>query len=169
MNRRKKGRTRLAFTGTVQNDRSGIDRTKKQRGWSRKETRTDGSESVAPKARIQRSPFRMRRQQAPEMPLGSRVFVLKGDTHNDLGQMATISAIVGSQVEMRHQGPTGMVRTRRKQRSSLIPTEEGVELVMNEEGWLIVQVRRDQLTEEDEEIGAASEDGDVRAQQKGKH
>jgi hypothetical protein len=73
--------------------------------------------------RVRQLPFRLGGQE-PEMPLGARVLVLKGEARNDLGQMAVISGIAGSQVEISYRGPTGAIRTRRKQRSSLIRLED---------------------------------------------
>jgi hypothetical protein len=113
--------------------------------------------------RIRLLPFKLGIRQAPEMPLGTRVFVFKGDARNDLGQVAIVSAIVGSQVEISYRGPTGQIKTRRKQRASLIVMEDGVELVVTAQGWPILRVvdGRDR-TEDDDDIGivSAGEDSD---------
>ena len=107
--------------------------------------------------RVQRLPFRLGGQE-PEMPLGARVLVLKGEARNDIGQMAIISGISGSQVEISYRDPTGVIRTRRKQRSSLIRLDEGVELVVNASGWPVIRQIRDMETDEqgDQEIRAVS-------------
>ena len=99
------------------------------------------------------------------MPLGARALVLKGEAHNDMGQMAIISGTCGLQVEMSYRGPTGIIRTRRKQRASLIRMEEGVELVVNASGWPVIRQSRNSETEEQEdEIRAASSEDESRAQ-----
>ena len=114
--------------------------------------------------RVRRLPFRLGGQ-APEMPLGARVLVLKGEAQNDIGQMAVISGICGSQVEISYRGPTGVLRTRRKQRSSLIRMEDGVELVVNSSGWPVIRRSRDEEVEElDEAIRTVSSDDESRAQ-----
>ena len=88
--------------------------------------------------RVRQLPFRLGGQE-PEMPLGARVLVLKGEARNDVGQMAVISKILGSQVEISYRGPTGNIRTRRKQRASLIRMDDGVELIVNASGWPIIR------------------------------
>jgi hypothetical protein len=109
-------------------------------------------------------PFRLGGQE-PEMPLGSHVLVLKGEAMNDLGQMAVISGVAGSQVVISYRGPTGTIMTRRKRRSSLIRMEEGVELAVNAEGWPIIRasVNRE-TTAENEDRGVVSADDESRAQ-----
>ena len=77
------------------------------------------------------------------MPLGTRVLVLKGNPRDDLGQMAVISAIVVSQVEISYRGPTGQIKKRRKHRNSLIPMEEGVELCIDAHGIPILRACRE--------------------------
>jgi hypothetical protein len=89
--------------------------------------------------RIRMLPFRLRNGQEPELPLGARVLVLKGEARNDVGQMAIISGMTRSQVEISYRGPTGLIRTRRKQQSSLIRMEEGVELVIDDDGWPVIR------------------------------
>jgi hypothetical protein len=114
--------------------------------------------------RVRQLPFRLGRR-APELPLGTRVLVLKGEAHNDLGQMAVVSAIVGSCVEISYRDPLGTIKTRRKQRASLIRMDEGVELVVNEEGWPVLQARLDlERTESGEERGIVSSEDESRAQ-----
>jgi hypothetical protein len=81
--------------------------------------------------RIRGLPFKLGMRQPADMPLGTRVLVLKGEARNDIGQMAIVTAIAGSQVEISYRGPTGQIKTRRKQRASLIRMAEGVELVVN--------------------------------------
>jgi hypothetical protein len=54
---------------------------------------------------------------------------MKGKAGNDLGQMAVVSGFAGSQVMISYRQPTGVIKTRRKQRMSLIRMEEGAELV----------------------------------------
>jgi hypothetical protein len=101
------------------------------------------------------------------MPLGSHVLVLKGEAMNDLGQMAVISGFAGSQVEISYRGPTGTIKTRRKQRSSLIRMEEGVELAVNAEGWPVIRaIENREATVENEDSGVVSADDNDRAQQK---
>ena len=112
--------------------------------------------------RIQGLPFRLGVRQPAEMPLGTRVLVLKGDARNDLGEMAVVSAIVGSQVEISYSGPTGRIKTRRKHRTSLILMEEGVELVVNAQGWPVLRVVHDQEeTDGDGDHGVVSSDDEV--------
>ena len=109
--------------------------------------------------RIRSLPFKLGLRQPAEMPLGTRVLVLKGDARNDLGQMAVVSAIAGSQVEISYRGPTGQIKTRRKQRASLFRMEDGVELVVNAQGWPIIRASRMQdATDEDSGIGWVSSD-----------
>jgi hypothetical protein len=60
--------------------------------------------------RIRLLPFGLGVRQPADMPLGTRVLVLKGDARNDLGQMAIVSAILGSQVEISYRGPTGHIK-----------------------------------------------------------
>ena len=55
--------------------------------------------------RVQRLPFRLRSGEAPDMPLGTRVLVFKGEARNDAGQMAIVSGLAGSQVEISYCGP----------------------------------------------------------------
>jgi hypothetical protein len=114
--------------------------------------------------RVRLLPFRLGRM-VPEMPLGTRVLVLKGEAHNDLGQMAVVSAIAGTCVEISYRGPCGTIRTRRKQRASLIRMDEGVELVVNDEGWPVLQARWNSGgAESDDDRGIVSADDESRAQ-----
>jgi hypothetical protein len=111
--------------------------------------------------RVRRSLFRLGGR-VPAMPLGTRVLLLKGKANNDLGQMAVLSAMAGSCVEISHQGPAGAIKTR----ASLIRMDEGVGLVTNEEGWPIIRTRNNAgSTDSNKEIGRASSDDDSRAQQ----
>lgn len=89
--------------------------------------------------RVQRLPFRLRSGDAPDMPLGTRVLVLKGEARNDAGQMAIVSGLAGSQVEISYRGPTGRIKTRRKQRASLIRMEEGIEVVVDDDGFPVIR------------------------------
>jgi hypothetical protein len=87
--------------------------------------------------------------------------VLKGEARNDIGQMAIVTAIAGSQVEISYRGPTGQIKTRRKQRASLIRMAEGVELVVNAQGWPILQaVGKSDETSDNEGCGVVSADDD---------
>jgi hypothetical protein len=116
--------------------------------------------------RIRRLPSRVGGQEA-NMPLGAHVLVLKGEARNDIGQMAVISGVAGSQVEISYRGPTGSIQTRRKQRASLIRIEEGIELAMTAEGWPIIRATRSpEEMRENEDIGvvSADEDNENRAQ-----
>jgi hypothetical protein len=98
------------------------------------------------------------------MPLGLHVLVLKGEAMNDLVQMVAISGFAGSQVEISYQGPTGRIKARRKQRSSLIRMEEGVELAVNAEGWPIIRaIENRKATVENKDSGVVSADDDNRA------
>ena len=91
--------------------------------------------------RIQLLPGRRSSErQEPDMPLGVHVLVLKGDTMKDLGRMAVVSRHAGSQVEISYRGPSGAVVTRRKQRSSLIKFEDGLELGIGEDGHPVIRV-----------------------------
>ena len=111
--------------------------------------------------RIQRLQLRVGVRQPADMPLGTRVLVLRGDMLNDLGQMAVVSAIVGSQVEISYRGPSGQIKTRRKARASLIRMDDDVELVLNAQGWPILQVVYEQdETDGDDDVGLVSADDD---------
>jgi hypothetical protein len=91
--------------------------------------------------------------------------VLKGEARNGIGQMAVVSRIVGSQVEISYRGPTGRMMTRRKKPASLIRLEEGLELVINEDGWPIIQRMRDEEEEDENDAGVVvSSDDEVPAQ-----
>ena len=115
--------------------------------------------------RVRQLPFRLGGQE-PEMPLGARVLVLRGETRNDIGQMAIISRIVGSQVEISYRGPTGTIRTRRKQRSSLIRMEDGVELAINDSGWPVIRpVGQSREAIESEEVTRVVSEGEERIAQ----
>ena len=114
--------------------------------------------------RIQKLPFKLGVRQPADMPLGTRVLVLKGEAHNDLGQMAVVSAIAGSQVEISYRGPTGKIKTRRKQRGSLIRLGEGVELFVDAQCHPILRViQKQDETEGDEGPGMVSADDDSQA------
>jgi hypothetical protein len=115
--------------------------------------------------RIRRLPFRMGGQEA-EFPLGTRVLVLKGEAWNDLGRMAVVSGTAGSQVVISYRGLTGMISSKRKQRASLIRMEEGAELVVTAEGWLVIRAsgRQDDTGNEHDDVGAVSADEESRAQ-----
>ena len=109
--------------------------------------------------RIRLLPFKFGVPQASEMPLGTRVLVLKGDARNDLGQMAIVSSIAGSQVIISYRGPTGQIKTRRKHRASLISLEDGVELVVDAQCCPLIRATRGQEeTEEYDDIGLVSEE-----------
>jgi hypothetical protein len=95
------------------------------------------------------------------MSLGSRVIVLKGDPYDDLGQMAIVSRLAGSQVEISYCGPNDQIKTRRKQRASLIRMEDDVELAISAEGWPIIWAKQDQETTDDNSrTGLVSSDDD---------
>jgi hypothetical protein len=94
-----------------------------------------------------------------DIPLGTRVLVLKGDTRNDLGQMAIVSRRAGSQVEISYRDPTGAWRTRRKLPSSLIRMQEGIELVVDGGGVARIQ-RMAESSEAESDIGRVSDDED---------
>jgi hypothetical protein len=106
------------------------------------------------RGRIQLLPGRRSTNQEPDMPLGVHVVVLKGDARKDLGQMAVVSGYAGSQVEISYRGPSGLIATRRKQRSSLIKLEDGLELGIGEDGYPVI--RKLPL------VGTTSDDADVR-------
>ena len=61
--------------------------------------------------RIHRLPFRLRRNSAPELAVGTGVLVMKDEARNELGQMATVSRHAGSQVEIAWRSPTGLWKT----------------------------------------------------------
>jgi hypothetical protein len=73
------------------------------------------------------------------MPLGSRVLVLKGLADKDWGQVAIVSRIAGSLVEISYRGCTGDIETRRKQVSSLIRLQEGLELITGDDGLPLIR------------------------------
>ena len=117
------------------------------------------------RGRVERLPFRLRSGEAPDMPLGTRVLVLKGEARNDAGQMAIVSGVAGSQVEISYRGPTGRIKTRRKQRGSLILMEEGTELIVDDEGC--PRIRRCPGSEDEtseEGLRAVSSEDESRAQ-----
>ena len=116
--------------------------------------------------RVRQLPFRLGGQE-PEMPLGARVLVLRGETRNDIGQMAIFSRIVGSQVEISYWGPTtGMIRTRWKQRSSLIQMNDGVGLAINDSGWPVIRpVEQSREASESEEVTRVVSEGEERIAQ----
>jgi hypothetical protein len=74
-----------------------------------------------------------------KMPLGSRVLVLKGLADKDWGQVAIVSRIAGSLVEISYRGCTGDIETRRKQVSSLIRLQEGLELFTGDDGLPLIR------------------------------
>jgi hypothetical protein len=113
--------------------------------------------------RIQVLPYRLGGRPS-ELPLGVRVVVLKGEVRNDIGQMAIVSRIAGSQVEISYRGPAGRLLTRRKNLSSLIRLEEGLELMMNEDGWPIIRRMIEEDADEENSVGVVSADGEVYAQ-----
>ena len=84
---------------------NGVGGTRDQR--SARQGRRSGVRWLQEK--IQELPLRLGMRQAADMPVGTRVLVLKGDARNDLGQMAIVSAVVGSQVEISYRGPTGQM------------------------------------------------------------
>ena len=53
------------------------------------------------------------------------------------GQMTIVSG-VASQVEISYHGPTGRIKTRRKQPASLIGMEEGIEVIVGDEGCPLI-------------------------------
>jgi hypothetical protein len=68
-------------------------------------------------------------------------------------------------MELSYRGPIGAIKTRRKQRASLIQMDEGVELVASEEGWPIVRTRNNSgRADSNDERGRVSSDDDSRAQ-----
>jgi hypothetical protein len=112
-------------------------------------------------ARIQGLPFRFGMRQPADMPLGTRVLVLKGNLRDDQGQMAIVSAILGSQVEISYRGPTGQVKKRRKHRDSLIRMEEGVELFVDEQGCPVLRATPEQgVTDDEDGNGVVSSDNE---------
>jgi hypothetical protein len=113
--------------------------------------------------RIQALPYRLGGR-PPELPLGVCVVVLKGEVRNDIGQMAIVSRIAGSQVEISYRGPAGQLLTRRKSPSSLIRLEEGLELVINEDGWPIIRRMIEEGADEENSVGVVSADGEVYVQ-----
>ena len=130
-------------------DRRGSSRRETARGASRVDVdrRRAVSRERRPslQERIHQLPARIGRL-VPEMSLGSRVIVLKGDPYDDLGQMAIVSRLAGSQVEISYRGPNDQIKTRRKQRASLIRMEDDVKLAISAEGWPIIWAKQDQET-----------------------
>jgi hypothetical protein len=59
-----------------------------------------------------------------------------------------------------------MILSKRKQRASLIPMEEGAELVVPAEGWSVIQSsgRQDDQGDEHDDVGVVSADEESRAQ-----
>jgi hypothetical protein len=93
-----------------------------------------------------------------KLPLGSRVIVLKGSAEKDWGQVAIVSKITGSLVEISYRGLEGDIDTRRKQVSSLIRLQEGLELVTCDNGLPLI--RRVQQVENFGETGGLVSDTD---------
>ena len=116
--------------------------------------------------RIRGLPFRLGTGGAPELALGTRVLVIKGEARNDLGEMAVVSRRAGSQVEIAYRSPLGVWKTRRKQPASLIRLEEGIEVTMDDDdGWPVIRrvIERGEEGESANEIRAVVSD-DERAQ-----
>jgi hypothetical protein len=85
--------------------------------------------------RIHGLPIRKEMRAGSKLAIGTRVLVLKGDAGKDLGQMAIVSRHVRTQMEITYRDAAGEIKTRRKQPASLIALEEGVEMVVDENGW----------------------------------
>ena len=79
------------------------------------------------------------------MALGTRALVMKGKAQNDLGQMAVASPWTRSQVEILYLLPVGIWKTRRKQPASLLWMEEGIEVTIDDNGWLVIRKMREQV------------------------
>jgi hypothetical protein len=100
--------------------------------------------------RIRQLPFRFGGMQPPNILIGTRVVVLKGDNLDDCGRMAIVSRHAGSQVEIDYRGPTGAIKSKRKRPTSLIPLEEGLELIFDDEGAPLIRQMVEQEDEEEE-------------------
>jgi hypothetical protein len=110
--------------------------------------------------RIEQLPLRQRTGHEPGLPLGTRVLVLKGHLLSDLGQMAIVSKIAGSQVEISYRDLDGTVKTRRKHRGSLIRMEEGLELVVDDNEGPVIRRMIDGNGDESDVGVVSSEDDD---------
>ena len=78
-----------------------------------------------------------------------------------MGQMAIVSAVMGSQVEISYRGPTGQIKTRRKQQALLIVLDYGVELFVNAQGWPILRMSHQHSdTDDDDGLGVVSADNE---------
>jgi hypothetical protein len=91
---------------------------------------------------------------------------MKGEARNDLGQMAIVSRHAGSQVEISYRSPTGAWKTRRKQPTSLLRMEEGIEMTMDDDGWPVIRkvVDHDDDSVSGSSRGVVSDDDEARAQ-----
>jgi hypothetical protein len=90
------------------------------------------------------------------------VLVLKGHLLSDLGQMAIVSKIAGSQVEISYRDLDGTVKTRRKHRGSLIRMEEGLELVVDDNEGPVIRRMIDGNGDESD-VGVVSSEDDENA------
>ena len=113
--------------------------------------------------RIQGLPWRLGGR-VPELPVGARVLVLRGEIGYDLGQMAIVSRLAGSQVEICFRGPLGEMKTKRKQASSLMRMSDDVEVCIGDEGWPVLQRARENEEEELERAGAVVSESESYAQ-----
>ena len=95
---------------------------------------------------MRRLPDRTEDTKRPTIPLGTNVLVIKGDVRNDLGQMAVVSALAGTMVEVSYRGPAGRINVRRKQLGSLVILEDGLKLVTNAEGMRMIVAESDNDT-----------------------
>ena len=89
-------------------------------------------------ARIRGLPSRLRRPR-PRFTLGDRVLVIAGEARNDLGQMAVVDPKAGGQYEITYRGPAGGLKSRRKQATSLVRMEDGIEMATYSSGWPVIR------------------------------
>ena len=107
--------------------------------------------------RMQGLPMRYEEKRAgPDLAVGTRVLVIKGDALKDWGQMAIISRHMRTQVEITYRDATGELKTRRKQPASLIPMDDGIELVVDEKGWPRIRRVVEDSSEDEENEGIRS-------------
>jgi len=114
-------------------------------------------------SRIQGLPWRLGGR-VPELPVGARVLVLRGEIGYDLGQMAIVNRLAGSQVEISFRGPNGELKTKRKQPVSLLRMSDEVEVCIGDGGWPMLQRTRENEDEERDRVGAVVSESESVAQ-----
>ena len=92
------------------------------------------------------------------------MLVLRGEIGYDLGQMAIVNRLAGSQVEISFRGPNGELKTKRKQPVSLLRMSDEVEVCIGDGGWPMLQRTRENEDEERDRVGAVVSESESVAQ-----